>query len=483
MAQKHLRELLSEEQEPFLLSSYIADRKSNLSRSTQARWLVKPPPPKSPPPFSAGGLCKGLFSISILPDSPDYRKPCIFDFASPQKSPNRIFLHVPAKTAALLLEAAVRIQERRAYTAKPKPAKKGILGSILKRLTLRSHREAPKRESDSERRIRRSFGSANPQLQGSALKKSTSPGRRCRGGHSRRSSGLWSETNGERSLDLDTSTSCSSDSIELAPGEQGDVYATFDQGFSGSPFRFVLRRSTSSSGVRTPDFPSPAASPARVGGKVETDCCDVESSKRRTSEEEDEEKEQCSPVSVLDPPFEDGHDHDHEVEEEDGFDCFAKVQRAKQKFLEKLRRFERLAGLDPVELEKRMIELDDEDGEGPGPLDDQHELVEQVLKWKFDSVKKIPSDMRRLVSDLVAEERGRRNGVAGVAVMRRVCDRFESWKTVDPNTIDMMVEEDLGRDLEGWRWKHDKDRVAEVASAMELAVFRVLVDELLEDLC
>lgn len=42
------------------------------------------------------------------------------------------------------------------------------------------------------------------------------------------------------------------------------------------------------------------------------------------SGEEAEEKEQCSPVSVLDPPFEDddeGHENNEEgEEEEDGFD-------------------------------------------------------------------------------------------------------------------------------------------------------------------
>ncbi|KAK4762132.1 hypothetical protein SAY87_030016 [Trapa incisa] len=140
-----------------------------------------------------------------------------------------------------------------------------------------------------------------------------------------------------------------------------------------------------------------------------------------------------------------------------------------------------------------MIDLDDDDdedgndddegGEDPEPLDEQHEMVKEVLKSKFDNVKKIPNDMRRLVSDLVAEEWGRWNDPAGVTLTRRVCDRFESWKAVDPNTIDMMVEEDFSRDLQGWSWKYNKEQVAELASAMELAVFRLLVEELLEDAC
>lgn len=174
---------------------------------------------------------------------------------------------------------------------------------------------------------------------------------------------------------------------------------------------------------------------------------------------------------------------------------------AKQQLLEKLCRFEKLAGLDPVELEKRVHELDgdddvdgndgyisrvedDEDSEEPETLDEEFRadrLVKEVLKSKFDNVKKIPNDMKRLVSDLVAEEWGRWNEL-GVTLTRRVCERFDSWKRVDPNTIDMMVEKDFSRDLEGWSWKHNEGQVAEVASRIEIAVFRLLVEELLEDL-
>lgn len=59
---------------------------------------------------------------------------------------------------------------------------------------------------------------------------------------------------------------------------------------------------------------------------------DVESLKKLQVEEEEEDKEQCSPVSVLDPPFEDD-DVGHE-EDEDGFDMecsYAIVQSMLQK--------------------------------------------------------------------------------------------------------------------------------------------------------
>lgn len=51
--------------------------------------------------------------------------------------------------------------------------------------------------------------------------------------------------------------------------------------------------------------------------------------------EEEEEKEQCSPVSVLDPPFEDDEDGHENDDEDDGFDLdcsYAIVQSMSQNF-------------------------------------------------------------------------------------------------------------------------------------------------------
>ncbi|KAM1151961.1 hypothetical protein EV1_034279 [Malus domestica] len=98
------------------------------------------------------------------------------------------------------------------------------------------------------------------------------------------------------------------------------------------------------------------------------DWADYEADERHKQEEE--EKEQCSPISVLDPPFQDdyeGRDGDGEDDDdEDGCDLecsYANVQRTKHHLLQKLRRFEQLAGLNPIELNKRMLEEDDDDDE------------------------------------------------------------------------------------------------------------------------
>ncbi|KAM1091442.1 hypothetical protein ACFX13_019223 [Malus domestica] len=148
-----------------------------------------------------------------------------------------------------------------------------------------------------------------------------------------------------------------------------------------------------------------------------------------------EEKEQCSPVSVLDPPFQDddeGRDGDGEDDDdEDGCDLecsYANVQRTKHHFLQKLRRFEQLAGLDPIELEKRMLEEDDDDDECEEDESETSDssseetldgLLREVLsKLNFPCNKRIPEDVQILAMDLIVEEqrdddssdRGERNG-------------------------------------------------------------------------
>ena len=80
--------------------------------------------------------------------TPDLRKFPLFKFSSPAKSsyrsPNAIFLNIPTRTAALLLEAAMRIQKQLS-ASKSKTQNKNnrgftVFGSILKRLSHRSRK-------------------------------------------------------------------------------------------------------------------------------------------------------------------------------------------------------------------------------------------------------------------------------------------------------------------------------------------------------
>jgi hypothetical protein len=283
MAQKHLHELLKEDQEPFFLKNYIADRRCQLKRpSPKTHLQVKKRKPISETPSFPGNFCKNACFFSFQ-DSPDLRKSPLFDFSSPAKSPcrspNAIFLQIPARTAALLLEAALRIQKQ-SSTSKSKTQNKshhgfGVFGSILKRLSHRSR----KREIEGDEvnvsvkdilRWDSSVGrrTSNESMKAQKKKVAADDKSACETSYSCSCNGsaIWSESNEDKSLDRDSSIcsqSVDSEVIEFLSKRREDTdFACCDKHFCESPFRFVLQR-TRSSGSRTPEFMSPAASPRR----------------------------------------------------------------------------------------------------------------------------------------------------------------------------------------------------------------------------
>ncbi|XP_047156408.1 uncharacterized protein LOC124827401 [Vigna umbellata] len=446
MAEKHLRDLLLEDQEPFLLKHYISER----------RALLKTPSPNT-------AITKNT-SNSNFP-----LNKCLLSFHNATKSPLLEFApltkkHSPlrpsnAKTATLLLEAALRIHKH----AKPKPNRAlGLFGSLFKKL-----------------RSQRKRGQINDDVVGVGLVGS------CEGRLS--SSGLWSESesNEDKSLDLKT---CSSDhSFDDSVEQEIQFLNSHDLFFCQTPFRFSLRQIPDYSPGRTPEFSSPLASPRRHPTQ-DNEVSSGDGVNKFQSGEEEEDKEQCSPVSVLDPPFDDD-DNDHG---EDGFDLdcnYANVQRTTQNLLDRLRRFEKLAELDPVELEKRMLdqedetfmEEDDDYGESERKCGEEN-VVEILSHSRVDEKQEAAEDLKRLVYDLILEEETEASCSEGrnTVVMRRVCRRLELWKEVECNTIDMMIEEDFCRE-EGC-WKKNGELRGELVQEVELAIFFYLVEELSEEL-
>ncbi|KAA0063927.1 histone-lysine N-methyltransferase SETD1B-like isoform X2 [Cucumis melo var. makuwa] len=233
-------------------------------------------------------------SISISKTQNPFPIPLIFQLnfspvKTPCRSPNPVFFHVPARTAGLLLEAALRIQKQ-STTARSKSFGKsnglGLLGSFLKRLTHRSR--SRKREIHGDGRI-------NDPRDGPPL-----PAK------------MAIEENEKEN-----------DSVFRLSNVTGFDFC--ESNLCDSPFRFVLQ-SSSSPGHRTPELSSPVSSPARLDHQAN----DVESLQKLPAEDEEEEKEQSSPVSILDPPFEDDDEGNFEDgEDEDDYNLersFAIVQ-------------------------------------------------------------------------------------------------------------------------------------------------------------
>lgn len=96
------------------------------------------------------------------------------------------------------------------------------------------------------------------------------------------------------------------------------------------------------------------------------------------------------------------------------------------------------------------------------------------------NVEKVPGHMKRLVFDLITEEK--KNGMDNRddAMVKMVCKRLGSWKEVESNTIDMMVELDLKREVDGW--KNHEEEVGDRAKEIELAIFGLLMEEVSEEL-
>ncbi|KAK7392572.1 hypothetical protein VNO78_21015 [Psophocarpus tetragonolobus] len=431
MVEKHLRELLSEDQEPFHLKHYISERRRQLRR---------------PSPNTTLQRMKNKFPLNKCFLQKARKSP----LASPKKSPLR---PSNAKTAAVLLEAALKIKK---YSkAKPNKAS-GLLGSVLKRLTSR------KREDDDVG-VGEVVGSYEAGFTCS-----------CNG---RPSSAVWSETNEDKSLDMETCSSAHSFDEDIH-------FLNHHAFFSPSPFQPTPSHTT----------PPPSPTPHNTQDKEINGADGVN---KFQSGEDEEDKEQCSPVSVLDPPFDDDDD-ENDYDGEHGFDMdcsYANVQRTKQHLLDRLRRFEKLAELDPVELEKRMLdqedceyetfmeEDDDVDNETTSEENGLGEKVFEILcHASVQDIQQTPEDLKRLVYDLIKEEETEVNSSeeSNMVVIRRVCRRLDLWKEVESNTIDMMIEEDFSRE-EG-RWKKNAEHTGELAGELELAIFGLLVDELSEEL-
>lgn len=217
---KHLlHELLEDDQEPFHLNHYIADLRSQMGCSDLRVKKRKSENAATFPPglFSCESSC--FFAAH---KSPDPRKSPLFELWSPGKKKTRegrVFLQIPARTAAILLEAAARIQRQQSEKGKTNRARTrgngfGMFGSVLKRLTNRKTK--PRLDNADENAI--------------SLERGSEP------------------------------TSCSSRRERFV-----DIG---DKCFCESPFHFVLPTTPSSSGHRTPHFTSTATSPARRSTEV-----------------------------------------------------------------------------------------------------------------------------------------------------------------------------------------------------------------------
>ncbi|KAL0648807.1 hypothetical protein Bca4012_047098 [Brassica carinata] len=364
----------------------------------------------------------------------------------------------------MLLEAAVRIQKQSSSEGSKTRTRNagnafGIFGSVLKKLTHRKKREiSGGNDGDRVSSVKDMLRWESPVVRKIVTRKSKreTQNHASESQFSRRSSssGVWSESviNEQRSYDCDFETSISSRSgsdglDEFASEIMDGADFSEDKRFCESPFHFVLETMPSNSGFRTPNFSSPAASPR-------LDCQEMKKESYEVEEEEEEDKEQSSPVSVLDPPFQDD-DEDIHMDDNNITSSFRSIQNQENEEEEEVKNH-------------YQCEI----------------ITQRVVKTYFEDMKEVPEGIEALISDLVAEELHKDSFMQGgeAQVAKRVCERLRSWRDVESNTIDMMVEHDFRIESLGtWRSKNDSE-VAEVVLDIEFEIFEDLVEELSQDI-
>ncbi|KAB5573626.1 hypothetical protein DKX38_000820 [Salix brachista] len=220
---------------------------------------------------------------------------------------------------------------------------------------------------------------------------------------------------------------------------------------------------------------------------------------------DEEEKEQSSPVSILDCPFQDEEEEEEEISSpvQRSLIC---VEGTKQKLVQKIRRFESLAPLDPLDLEKRIAaaELEDEsplqhcstdssilkiETKENGTEKDAQELLEHVKSTVASH--SLASKVDSLLLDFFEEkiEENKAGGsVAGsyrgfeqeLKVAREWIDgqpeeMFLGWEMAERRHVYIKHMEQSGR------WEKVDRGKEEVALELEAEVFNSLVDEVLLD--
>ncbi|GMH28733.1 hypothetical protein Nepgr_030576 [Nepenthes gracilis] len=491
MAQKHLKELLKEDQEPFHLSTFISNKRRQLKKQpqpkAQAQLHLQMPNPVHKNSSFRTNLCRNACFFSFH-DSPDLRNLPLFHFPSmvapniPCRSSNPPFLHVPANTAALLLEAAIRIQK--SPKTQIKYSGSGLFGSVFKRLIHRNR--TWKREINQTRDVNcaarnRKFSCEKTKNRDEheicAGEKIASEICFSNEGFSR----VWSDSyNGDyKSSDSNRSGSGSSEGDDECT-ELDELVNGGDSAFRSaplSPFCFALRKSPSPD-RRSPGFLSPAMSPARRNFEENL----KNKQKSLLKFQEDEEEEQNSPISVLDHPFEGGGGEREEAENGYDLKCnHAFAQRLEENILQKVQHFEQSLEFDPIKLDIRMVE-ETREGEEEYKNECNSSILEDTFfKLGFHNMKSL--DMKRLISHLIIEEEQGKEHLSSDQdmVIKRVRKRLESWVEVEANTIDMIVEMDLRAESNGWR-NPSVQMISQAAMETEFAIFAMLVEEILEEL-
>ncbi|KDP25516.1 hypothetical protein JCGZ_20672 [Jatropha curcas] len=244
------------------------------------------------------------------------------------------------------------------------------------------------------------------------------------------------------------------------------------------------------------DLPSEKKVSGGVGVAVGEDAIthSVENTKEWPNEEE---KEQFSPVSVLDCPFQD------EEEISSPFHTsLVRMEGAKKKLMAKIRTFESLDQLKPLNLEKQ-IELADLEDDSLDKFSTQacslSNEVEKCTEREADELLKLvkattPSNSKAdtmlldFFKEKILENNTNDNKILGYKEFKKELEAAQDWINGDPKEMILGWEVKDNRhiyikDMErNGKWRNFGEEKEELVLELELEVFTSLVDEALLDL-
>ncbi|KAG8374848.1 hypothetical protein BUALT_Bualt10G0038300 [Buddleja alternifolia] len=168
------------------------------------------------------------------------------------------------------------------------------------------------------------------------------------------------------------------------------------------------------------------------------------------------EKEQLSPVSVLDCPFEDEDENEDEDEVSSPFQHkLARVEGSKKKLMMKIQKLESLAQLEPLNLSKRFSSLQDSYNE---PTEYRHEPRSPT------------STDEKFVSDIEEEQEEEEDEAEQKALelqlLHRTMDTFPSYNELKPNSDKLLLDFFSEKITDGYlksekEWSFDKEVLEE----------------------
>ncbi|KAM0946775.1 hypothetical protein DsansV1_C08g0079101 [Dioscorea sansibarensis] len=230
--------------------------------------------------------------------------------------------------------------------------------------------------------------------------------------------------------------------------------------------------------------------PATVGPGARVNNMDLERKEMDKQEccfhssEDESEKEQLSPVSVMDFPYD--QDEEEESTSYDFQQSLANIEMSKHQLLQKIRRFECIAELEPLDLDP-LFEDEQVANEDDEVLTRALELVKQL---KDISVTTVNDNIEKILLDFFTD---------GICSMRNdVISNNDHYQKKEQlllkeginwlNQVEYSVGEyDLSvaylKEMEkNGRWRCFKDDETEVGMDLELDVMESLLDELVLDL-